>query len=226
MINKGFEFPSISAYNHFSTREESMKKMMITVLLIISNSVWAVPDMADVIKNTLLPQGYTLKDWATGDLDKDGIDDLVFVGDETETGRRSLWVYLMPENNRKLFLKSDKALLKADEGGIWGDPLSGISINKGSLFLKFYGGSNYRWSLSYQFQYRDAGLFLIGHDSSSIFTPTGEGEVHSYNLLNGKHQVIVTYDDGSSNEKWLQGKVGKLIRLKDFDISKDDLYAK
>ncbi|WP_171647940.1 hypothetical protein [Paenibacillus phytorum] len=36
---------------------------------------------------------------------------------------------------------TDKVVLKADEGGVWGDPFESLTIDRGSVVVSEYGGS-------------------------------------------------------------------------------------
>ena len=204
-----------------------MKRIFICMLIALAVPAWSMKDRGSFIENSLLAEGYVLKTWAEGDLNKDGIQDLVFVADEPESGNRILWVYIFKENAENVLLLSNvHALYRADEGGVWGDPLESISIARGSLFLKLYGGSNWRWSESYQFQYRTDALYLIGHDNNSFFTGSDEGTSHSYDLLSGKKQTIVTDAEGKKTETWIKRNKKSLINLIDFDINKKEYYLK
>jgi hypothetical protein len=44
-------------------------------------------------------------------------------------------------------------VLGVSDGGILGDPFVGVTINNGYFSLKYYGGSNWRWSRTVTFKY-------------------------------------------------------------------------
>lgn len=176
------------------------------------------------ITNRLLQEGILLAE-ARGDLNRDGREDLILavqygLGDQEV---RCLYLFTAEaEADFREALQTRKALMLSSEGGVWGEPLDSITVSRNSLFIRFYGGSRWKWSLSYQFQYRQSDWYLIGHDSSSVDSFTGEGKTESYNLLNGKLQVIESADETHSQEVWIQRGPKKLVSLRDFDIQSSE----
>jgi hypothetical protein len=153
--------------------------------------------------DTFIPSGWKELGNAKGDLNKDGLEDEVVVAEnvdyKNEDGAlcnnycpRKLLVLLQEKNGGyKLSAESDKAILLADEGGIWGDPYEGIKIENGFFLISFYGGSNWRWADSYRFRFQDGGWFMIGATSFGHFA--GDECVDDkidYNFLTGKKQEI------------------------------------
>jgi len=68
-------------------------------------------------------------------------------------------VFRQKDGSYELSLTSDKAILLANEGGAFGDPLEGVEISNGSVLLKFDGGSSYGgsvwwWDNKYRFRYQ------------------------------------------------------------------------
>jgi hypothetical protein len=83
--------------------------------------------------------------------------------------------------------------------------------------LLFYGGSNWRWSISYQFRYENNVFRLIGVERSSVFTGDGQFENWSYNLLTKKmlHTKGESQED-KGTETWHDLLISKPIVLDDF----------
>lgn len=161
-----------------------------------------------------------------GDLNKDGYNDIGVVIEEVkpeadEAPQRALLIAFGNEdNNYSLSIIADHVILKADEGGVWGDPFDSISIDRGSIVVRHYGGSNWRWFNTYRFRYQDNDWFLIGATKGEYFTGTSteeEADVQDYNLLTGEYMIKET--DESGKQKTTHGNTGKkgLIKLKDFN---------
>lgn len=185
-----------------------------------------------VIIQDMSPEGWTVlesggeKAIREGDLNKDGNSDLAFIIEGTGTNGRSaprtLIVAFGPEYDFKIEAKN--AILKADEGGVMGDPFNGIEIKNGSLYLHFLGGSAWRWENSYQFRFQDGDFYLIGATKSFFNINTNEGTKKDYNLLTGDYIITETSKDGS--EKITKGNCDKRnkYRLKDFDVRNEDIF--
>jgi hypothetical protein len=94
------------------------------------------------------------------------------------------------QGNGQLFNKvseNSKIVMRADDGGIFGEPLQGFSVSKkGSISLNFYGGSAWRWSVNYTLQFRTNDLYFIGYDTSYGWNGDGRFEATSINYLTGK----------------------------------------
>lgn len=162
-----------------------------------------------------------------GDLNKDGIKDIAVVIEEiNEPSNRALLIAFGNKDNTYAFsIKAENALLNSDEGGIWGDPLEGISIDHGSLLINFYGGSNWRWYSTYRFRFQDNDWYLIGATLGSYFTGNttmDNADEEDYNLLTG--EFITKKTDEKGNIKTIKGNRGKLklLKLKDFIANSEE----
>ncbi|MBU0476638.1 hypothetical protein KKB68_01340 [Patescibacteria group bacterium] len=180
----------------------------------------------------LIPEGWMIIAKAKGDLNEDDLTDVaIVIEEETESlslegaPSRTLLIILQKDNGaHELSAQSDKAILMASEGGVFGDPFEGILIDKGSLLIRFYGGSNWRWERVYKFRYQDNSWYLIGAVLSNYFTPTGEGAIEDYNLLTGKikkisGKIAMEADESDeTTEEWIDRGRKELLNLKDFNI--------
>lgn len=171
----------------------------------------------------LVPKGWNIVEKVEGDLNKDNIDDIAVVIEGTSevedeaSNRELLIVFGNKDGTYTLSTKAEKTILKADEGGVWGDPFEGISIDNGSLLISFYGGSNWRWYGNYRFRYQDNDWYLIGATIGSFHTSTNEyTQEMDYNLLTGEY--IEKKVDESGVMKTTKGNRGKkeLLKLEDF----------
>lgn len=164
---------------------------------------------------------------AEGDLNRDGIPDIVAVIEKTineteEAPPRALLIAFGTNNGSYLLsIIADNVMLKADEGGVWGDPFEDLSIDRGSVLVSDYGGSNWRWYNKYRFRYQDEDWYLIGATMGEYFTGTHTREnadEEDYNLLTGDYIIRTTNDNGEVTIK--KGNRGRkeLIKLKDFNL--------
>jgi hypothetical protein len=168
---------------------------------------------------------------AEGDLNNDGINDIALVIEELEASaegapnRALLIAFGNEDNSYTLSIIAEHAVLKADEGGVFGDPLEDLTIDRGSVLLSFYGGSNWRWYSKYRFRYQDKDWYLIGATLGSYFTGTEtieQADEEDYNLLTGDY-IKKTYDEDGKEviEKGNRGK-RELVKLRDFKANSEE----
>ena len=122
---------------------------------------------------------------------------------ELSFGKRYLDVYLAQANEGyALLLSSQSIVLRADEGGIWGDPLVGLSLNrKGSLLINFYGGSAWRWSYTHTLQYRRDDFYLVGRTQDSMWVGDLRFERKDVNLITGEVSESWSKGEGHSTHR-------------------------
>ena len=175
---------------------------------------------------SLIPEGWQLIAKAEGDLNQDNLVDAAMVIEQEvenlpldEAAPRSLLIALQNDKGTyELSIQSDKAILKANEGGVWGDPFyEGLSVDRGSLLINFYGGSNWRWANTYRFRYQDDGWYLIGATLSNYWTVNGEGTTEDYNLLTGESKIKRTDENGEETEELINRGRKDLLSLEEFD---------
>ena len=121
----------------------------------------------------------------TADLNGDGRNDFVLVLERSKTKSDK---YDFPLNQRPLLIlvrqrdktlklagRNEKAVLCSTCGGVFGDPFAGIEAGRNTFTVNLYGGSNWRWTDSYTFNYsrRDKTWQLVRSESSSfhVFEP-------------------------------------------------------
>lgn len=183
--------------------------------------------------DSLIPCGWSiLEDFngelvkAEGDLNKDGITDIAVVIENTEEDeeappRALLIAFGNNDGTFSLSIISDKVILKRDEGGVWGDPFESLSIDRGSVLVSDYGGSNWRWYNKYRFRFQDDDWYLIGATTGSYYsaeTTRDHADEEDINLLTGDYILRTTDENGKV--KIIKGNRGKkkLIKLSDFNI--------
>lgn len=163
---------------------------------------------------------------AEGDLNKDGIKDVATVIEKNKKGdeappRSLLIAFGNKDKTLTLSIIAKNVVLKADEGGVWGDPFDSLVIDRGSVVLSDYGGSNWRWYNKYRFRYQDKDWYLIGLTMGTYFTGNAtmeNADEDDYNLLTGDYVYQRTDDKGKV--KVTKGNRGKrkLVKLSKFDI--------
>lgn len=171
-----------------------------------------------------VPVGWRLIKQASGDLNEDGLDDIAGIIEHgepynrramEEAPQRILFIALREGAGYHLSIQKENFILEADKGGVWGDPLHSISVNHGSLLVKFYGGSNYRWTYDYRFRYEDDGWYLIGYTAKHWYTGNGSGKQEDYNLLTGVEIVSTIERLVVVNEETIYHGRKDLANLKD-----------
>lgn len=177
---------------------------------------------------SFIPPEWKVLDYIEGDLNQDKLLDVAVViekdNDDDSLYPRVLLILLQnKDKSYKLSVKAGKAILRANEGGIWGDPYVPLSIDKGSLLISFYGGSNWRWSNEYRFKFQEDKWLLIGAKIEMFHTGSGEGTHEDYNLLTG--EMIKTETDANGNKKTEEISRGKkpLVKLTDFIANSEDI---
>ena len=186
----------------------------------------------------LVPQGWTHQE-ATGDLNKDGIPDLVISAtpDSTEhiTVRDDGYEYNFNKPVLAIYFgtaNGDYSLYKAYENTIPGRQ-SEFEMIDGSYEITdrgvlriglsyFYSAGSYsnNWS-TYVFRYQDGDFFLIGMESGEQSRTTGEAVTTSYNYLTHKKQIKtenVFEGNDTSSEKWEKIPKEPLRRLGTFEL--------
>lgn len=164
---------------------------------------------------------------AEGDLNNDGLVDIAAVLEKEDISQeapdRAIMVAFGQEDHTyKRSVIAEHAVMSANEGGIYGDPFEGLTIEKGVLVLRHVGGSNWRWYNTYRFRYQDEAWYLIGATTGSYFTGNeliDNADEDDYNLLTGDF-VKKTWDEEAGKQVVERGNRGKkaLVNIQNFDV--------
>ncbi|WP_343632760.1 hypothetical protein [Fluviicola sp.] len=185
-----------------------------------------------------IPKGMVLFDKVSGDLNKDGIPDLVlmikgtdknnFVQDEyrgeLDRNRRGILVLFKHKDGYELVSKNADCFSSENEdGGVYYPPELSLDIRKGNLYVEYRHGRYGYWT--YTFRYQNGELELIGYDSTSAHGPVIE-HITSINFVTKRKQDKVNTNELAEPEEevyketWKdikQDKRMKLSEIKDFD---------
>lgn len=176
------------------------------------------------------------------DFDRDGLRDLIVISEANPTlfnydtnqactdydpsdfnnqcriipGARTLKIFMgQSDGSLKLIETNDKIVLDADSGGVWGDPLVGLSLRPtGAVRLDVYGGSSWRWGHTDSFQYRNNHFFVTGQTDVGLHTldPDKTFASTDINLITGEKI------EERGTHKPVHGHIAvkPLVRLRDF----------
>ena len=180
----------------------------------------------------IVPAGWEVNK-ATGDLNKDGVDDLVMVvkpnfSENTKT-RDDGYVYNFnepilaiyfgtPDGHFKLW-KEYPEVIPADGEGVSVDVSLEVT-NRNTLVMNIeefhsmgsYGNDQY----TYVYRFQDGDFYLIGQETECLMRNTGEIETVSENYLTWKRQVVIDNafeENFKKKETWSQLPKTKLKKL-------------
>lgn len=192
-----------------------------------------------------VPKGYIIYkeegiEEIKGDLNKDGLEDIVLIIKGTDKNSIIQHEYLgkLDRNRRGIIVLFNKGKYyelatknydcfssENEEGGVYYAPELGVYVEKGNLCVHYAHGRYGYWK--YTFRHQNGDFELIGYDASSNRGPVPQYET-SINFLTKKKLTrdnLNKEDDGENyvenfKDTWEQVKIKSLIRLseiKDFD---------
>ena len=161
-----------------------------------------------------IPEGFILYSKATGDLNKDGLDDYILMikgtkkdrvinheyRGELDRNRRGIIVLFKDKGSYKLALRNDTCFSSDnEEGGVYYAPELEISTDHGKLFVDYNHGRYGSWQ--YTFQYRNSEFQLIGYEASENYGPIVNRETSINFLTFKKQEKVNTNGDAESGEE-------------------------
>lgn len=194
-----------------------MKKtvFLLSILLVFCVTVYG--------QKTPLPKNYSILDTVTGDLDKDGIKELVVAyntapEEKFESIPREVIVYQLKNGKWTEWKKSRQALYGSQDGGMMGDPFEEIAIKNGLLLISQSGGSSWKWNHTDKYRYQNGEFYLIGYSSNS-------GKLCEYwmdvdfNLSTGKMVVKKEYERCETDEQEIYKRENETLLEKGLNIT-------
>lgn len=164
----------------------TLRQLGATLMLLAAQTSQAAKPAAEI--QAALPAGQTLLAWEAADLNRDGRADAILVSEAKAAGEddgpRLLQVLLrQPDGKLKVAVRSERAVMCRQCGGVFGDPFEGIQTQAGGFSLLHYGGSNWRWREDFRFAWsrRDQTWQLVAVDSLSYHTsdPDKQSQKHA-----------------------------------------------
>lgn len=216
-----------------------MNKVLTIVMILVTMIVSAQTKVDNSFKK-YIPKGYSLYDTLKGDLNKDGVEDVVLVIQGTnkdmllpnqweteivDKNRRGIIVLLNLNGEYKTVSKNYSCFSSENEdGGVYYAPELYFSIAKNVLYINYAHGRYGHWG--YVFRYQNNDMELIGYNSSSSRGPIVLSEV-SINFSTKKRldrENINAERGDEAEEKFVDtwstitiSELHKLSKIKDFD---------
>lgn len=164
----------------------TLRQLGATLMLLAAQTSQAAKPTAEI--QAALPAGQALLAWEAADLNRDGRPDAILVSEAKTAGEddgpRLLQILLrQPDGKLKVAVRSERAVMCRQCGGVFGDPFEGIQTQAGGFSLLHYGGSNWRWREDFRFAWsrRDQTWQLVAVDSLSYHTsdPDKQSQKHA-----------------------------------------------
>lgn len=190
-----------------------MFQKLLFLLLLISNLSYAQTNFQSYI-----PSGDKLDTLTRGDLNKDGIDDVVMVSEskkddmEAVTARTLIILFGQSDGSYLLNTKSTTAVVGKNEYSYVF--FSGVTIRKGVLVVEH---EYLRGGCTHIFRYQNGGFYLIGASSN-----TGDPNFNQsleYNLSTGKYvSEYRNYENDTKRDATGTQKLAKLPRIESYKL--------
>ena len=214
-----------------------MKAYLITILCL-----FAIGMQAQSLKKQgtsveqIVPEGWEHKE-ATGDLNKDGIKDLVVLakpnfkekmktrddGYEYNFNPYILAIYFGQADGNQQQWKQYEELFPADDEWISVDVDIEVT-ERGTLNIStgtFASGGSYGTNQTkYTYRFQNGDFYLIGRESTDMMRNTGEMTTISENYLTWKRQTIKdnAFEEGEKKETWSKLTKQPLEKLGDHEL--------
>ena len=156
---------------------------MIRIIVISAFQLFAANIYSQNLPSSIsnaIPKGYEVLDTEEGDLNLDGINDMLVIlkviGEDTialfgESEYRPLLMFTADANKKySLGARNDSTVFCQTCGGAMGDPYAGMTIKNGYFSIEHYGGSGLRWERIITYKYDSVAKYWFLHkDGSASF---------------------------------------------------------
>ena len=186
-----------------------MKRVLFSgcllLFFLIAMGEYALAGIPDIT----IPHGFKKMIEAKGDLDKDGIPELVVVFDTPKKGElgteRQLWIYKQNGSAWMVWHKSTGPVLSSEHGGMMGDPFVSVVIKHGCIEICHFGGDADKWNYIHTYRYQNNNWYLIGANIN-FGRPCLQLNNYDYNLSTGKIVATINTEKCDDNGKELSSK--------------------
>ena len=237
-------------FSYNKAMNHMLKTILPLTLISFSTVTLAAPDKLAYAK--FVPQGWTVLETASGDLNRDGKIDAALIiqqnnpnniknheglgSDRLNLNPRKLLILFQTAQSYQLITENDSLPTENDEESpCLADPLEdgGMSITKGLLKINLHYwlscGSWYVTNNNYTFRYQNNNLSLIGFDSNDFHRASGDITERSINFSTGKVKTTTgknEFADVSQPIKvqWSTLKNKYPLTLQDIDFSEYTEY--
>lgn len=196
-----------------------------------------------------IPEGWKLIAHTSGDLNRDGFEDVALVAERTDPAkyrqnrespgasvlnlnpRRLIILFGTPGGFRKIFGRDDLLPSEHDEEvPCLADRLDGggVSIKRGNLVIELHTwlscGSYGVTHETFTFRPEGARFRLIGYDRSEFSRSSGEQSDFSINYLTGRKKItkeLNTFSDSKPNVSWEKLSLQRRFYLDDMSLDCD-----
>lgn len=195
---------------------------LLTASLLFQSYKYPVLPSSGNKLEAFVPKGWHVHEKAEGDLNKDNLPDFAAVieadkpvkslkeTDNDQQPRILLVAFKQADGSYKLSIQSNESIMLSNEGGVFGDPWEGLSVERGTLLVQFYGGSSSRWGYDYRWRFQNNDWFLIGATYTASSTHDNSFEKYDFNLVTGATEIIKGEALEDDNGKKAKDKVSKL----------------
>ncbi len=207
-----------------------MKKILVfTISLLIQvysfgqSKLIQLLDKGDSIEN-LIPDKWKILSSVNGDLNKDGISDIAFVIENTDTknielnesglGRdtinlnpRILGIYFRNQKGKLIKKLQSNEFIILQNSPTMDEPFDGVKILKNGVLkidFKFWYSAG-SWSMSYhtyKFRFQNNKFELVAYKAEESHRGTNESTDYNINFLTGKMRIIKTTFDENKIRKY------------------------
>jgi hypothetical protein len=156
----------------------------------------------------IIPTDFTILDSTSGDINKDGVKDLVLILKNnyekfnTDTTRPLLLLQGNKVGQYKLIARNDSVVLCMGCGGVHGDPYQDITIKNGYFSIEHFGGSSWRWTriITFRFDTKTKSFYL--HRDAGQSWHTSDPNKTTENLFNKTDFDKLSFGKYSYNKNW------------------------
>ncbi|MCB0698503.1 MAG: hypothetical protein H6551_01965 [Chitinophagales bacterium] len=150
-----------------------------------------------------IPEAYMLHEEYHGDLNRDNYEDVLLVLEPTADpdymiNRAVMLLTRNEDSTLKIAAMCKNGALCKECGGMMGDPLANVVINKGYFTIEHFGGSREKWTDDPTFKYnKEHGKWYLHRRSKQVHDGLDPENGSSSTMLTTKDFGVVDFEDFS-----------------------------